>query len=109
SGRSDGVCERDKQTEHPWSACKKAPSVAVTRGWGSHDLLADLGNNAGDYPTNLIAHYLENWGRFTSRNICAVGYHNPKREKASGCYGIKSIEHHAFLPIDVSSIREHKT
>ncbi|MFB2950798.1 hypothetical protein, partial [Aeromonas veronii] len=33
--------------EHPWSACKKAPSVAVTRGWGSHDLLADLGNNAG--------------------------------------------------------------
>ncbi|MGL5031239.1 MAG: hypothetical protein ACRC5V_07695, partial [Aeromonas sp.] len=45
-GRSDGVCERNKQTEHPWSACKKAPSVAVTWGWGSHDLLADLGNNA---------------------------------------------------------------
>ncbi|MGL5031414.1 MAG: hypothetical protein ACRC5V_08610, partial [Aeromonas sp.] len=45
-GRSDGVCERNKQTEHPWSACKKAPSVAVTWGWGSHELLADLGNNA---------------------------------------------------------------
>ncbi|HGY1044870.1 TPA: hypothetical protein ACNUWH_003814, partial [Aeromonas salmonicida subsp. salmonicida] len=46
SGRSDGVCERDKQTEHPWSACQKAPSVTVTWGWGNHDLLADLGNNA---------------------------------------------------------------
>ncbi|EPC4036726.1 TPA: hypothetical protein ACNUUU_003396, partial [Aeromonas salmonicida subsp. salmonicida] len=39
-------CERDKQTEHPWSACQKAPSVTVTWGWGNHDLLADLGNNA---------------------------------------------------------------
>ncbi len=46
SGRSDGVSERDKQTEHPWSACQKAPSVTVTWGWGNHDLLADLGNNA---------------------------------------------------------------
>ncbi|MEL3920534.1 hypothetical protein, partial [Aeromonas enteropelogenes] len=25
---------------------QKASSVAVTQGWGSHDLLADLGNNA---------------------------------------------------------------
>ncbi|WP_217997169.1 hypothetical protein, partial [Aeromonas salmonicida] len=49
SGRSDGVCERDKQTEHPWSACQKAPSVTVTWGWGNHDLLADLGNNAVIY------------------------------------------------------------
>lgn len=32
--RSDGVCERDKQTEHPWSACKKAPRVAVTGAGG---------------------------------------------------------------------------
>ncbi|MGY3953824.1 cytochrome b, partial [Aeromonas salmonicida] len=29
------------------SACQKAPSVTVTWGWGNHDLLADLGNNAG--------------------------------------------------------------
>ncbi|MGY3953750.1 hypothetical protein ACW5WG_21025, partial [Aeromonas salmonicida] len=29
-----------------WSACQKAPSVTVTWGWGNHDLLADLGNNA---------------------------------------------------------------
>ncbi|MFQ1760932.1 hypothetical protein ACK37B_18715, partial [Aeromonas veronii] len=26
---------------------QKAPSVTVTWGWGSHDCLADLGNNAG--------------------------------------------------------------
>jgi hypothetical protein len=45
SKRNDGVYERDKQTEHPWYACKKAPSVAVTWGWGSHGLLADLGNS----------------------------------------------------------------
>ncbi|WP_429067880.1 hypothetical protein, partial [Aeromonas veronii] len=25
---------------------QKAPSVTVTWGWGSHDFLADLGNNA---------------------------------------------------------------
>ncbi|WP_343889283.1 hypothetical protein, partial [Aeromonas salmonicida] len=25
---------------------QKAPSVTVTWGWGNHDLLADLGNNA---------------------------------------------------------------
>lgn len=37
---SDGVCERDKQTEHPGSASQTAPSVAVTWGWGSHDLLS---------------------------------------------------------------------
>ncbi|MDF2274136.1 hypothetical protein P0R36_02885, partial [Aeromonas caviae] len=27
-------------------ACKEAPCVAVTWGWGSHDLLADFGNHA---------------------------------------------------------------
>ncbi|WP_447734065.1 hypothetical protein, partial [Aeromonas veronii] len=32
--------------EYPWPTCQKAPSVAVTWGWRSHDLLADLGNNA---------------------------------------------------------------
>ncbi|MGL5030579.1 MAG: hypothetical protein ACRC5V_04220, partial [Aeromonas sp.] len=57
-GRSDGVCERNKQTEHPWSACKKAPSVAVTWGWGSHDLLADLGNNAPIYLPLFTCHGL---------------------------------------------------
>ncbi|MEZ6939956.1 hypothetical protein ACB035_15715, partial [Aeromonas sp. S12(2024)] len=36
----------DKQTEQAWSASQKAPSVTVTWGWGSHDFLADLGNNA---------------------------------------------------------------
>jgi hypothetical protein len=36
----------NQQTEHPWSACQKAPSVAVTWGWGRCDLMADLGNNA---------------------------------------------------------------
>lgn len=46
SGGSNGVCECDKQTEHPWSACQKAPSVTVTWGWGSCVLTADLGNNA---------------------------------------------------------------
>ncbi|WP_221410667.1 hypothetical protein, partial [Aeromonas enteropelogenes] len=44
--RSHGVCKRHKQVEYPGPTCQKAPSVAVTRGWGSHDLLADLGNNA---------------------------------------------------------------
>ena len=29
-----------------YTACLKAPSVAVTWGWESHDLLVDLGNNA---------------------------------------------------------------
>ncbi|WP_221410663.1 hypothetical protein, partial [Aeromonas enteropelogenes] len=43
---SHGVCKRHKQVEYPGPTCQKAPSVAVTRGWGSHDLLADLGNNA---------------------------------------------------------------
>lgn len=34
SGRgSDDVCERDKQTEQPWSARQTTPSVAVTWGW----------------------------------------------------------------------------
>ncbi len=51
-GRGDGVRERDKQTERPWPAYQKAPSVTVTRGWGSHDLLADLGNNATVHTTN---------------------------------------------------------
>ncbi|MFQ2367671.1 hypothetical protein, partial [Aeromonas enteropelogenes] len=46
SGRSHGVCKRHKQTEYPGTTCQKASSVAVTQGWGSHDLLADLGNNA---------------------------------------------------------------
>ena len=32
--------------EYPWSTCQKAPSVAVTRGWGSWCLMVDLGNNA---------------------------------------------------------------
>ncbi len=36
----------DEQTECPWPTCQKAPSVALTRGWERHDLLADLGNNA---------------------------------------------------------------
>ena len=44
-GRGDDVYERNEQTEHPWTTCKKAPNVAVTWGWESHDLLADLGNN----------------------------------------------------------------
>ncbi|MFM5466245.1 hypothetical protein ACET66_19865, partial [Aeromonas simiae] len=51
----DGVCERDKQTEHPGSACQTAPIVAVTRGWGSHDLLADLGNNAPNYELKHVS------------------------------------------------------
>jgi len=47
SGRgSDGVCWCNQQTEHPWSACQKAPSVTVTWGWGSCGLMVDLGNNA---------------------------------------------------------------
>ena len=34
--RSDnGLCWCDKQTEHPWPAGQKAPSVTVTWGWGS--------------------------------------------------------------------------
>lgn len=45
SRRRDGVCERDKHTEHPWSASRTAPSVAVTWGFGSHGLLTDLGSN----------------------------------------------------------------
>ncbi len=39
---SDGVCWCNQQTEHPWSTCQKAPSVAVTRGWGSYIITADL-------------------------------------------------------------------
>ncbi len=46
SGRSHGVCQRHKPAEYLGSACQKASSVAVTRSWGSHDLLADLGNLA---------------------------------------------------------------
>lgn len=42
---SDGVCECDKQTEHPRPAGQKTPSVTVTWGWGSYVLTADLGNN----------------------------------------------------------------
>ena len=57
-GRSDGVCKRDKQIEYPGSACQTAPSVAVTWGWGGHDLRADLGNNA---PTHLFAPSLDHW------------------------------------------------
>ncbi|MEI4996192.1 hypothetical protein, partial [Aeromonas caviae] len=34
------------QTEYPWSACQKAPSVTVTWGWGSCGLMVDLGNSA---------------------------------------------------------------
>lgn len=50
SGRGgDGVCGCNQQTEHSWYASQKAPSVAVTWGRGSHDFLADLGNNAA-YP-----------------------------------------------------------
>ncbi|WP_231867098.1 hypothetical protein, partial [Aeromonas enteropelogenes] len=41
-----GVCQRHKQAEYPGPTCQKTSSVAVTQGWGSHDLLADLGNNA---------------------------------------------------------------
>ncbi|WP_459576356.1 hypothetical protein, partial [Aeromonas enteropelogenes] len=41
-----GVCKCHKQVEYPGPTCQKASSVAVTQGWGSHDLLADLGNNA---------------------------------------------------------------
>ncbi len=46
SGRNHGVCQRHKPVEYLGSACQKASSVAVTRSWGSHDLLADLGNLA---------------------------------------------------------------
>ncbi|WP_429213691.1 hypothetical protein, partial [Aeromonas veronii] len=35
---------------------QKAPSVAVTWGWRSHDLLADLGNNAVLKWFDLINH-----------------------------------------------------
>ncbi len=45
-GGSDGVCWCNQQTEPPWSACQKAPSVTVTWGWGSRGLMVDLGNNA---------------------------------------------------------------
>ncbi|MFM5043708.1 hypothetical protein, partial [Aeromonas caviae] len=41
-----GVCQCHKQTEYPWSACQKAPSVTVTWGWGSCGLMVDLGNSA---------------------------------------------------------------
>ncbi|MGL5110782.1 MAG: hypothetical protein ACRC7J_17240, partial [Vibrio ordalii] len=46
SGRGHGLRVCDEQTEYPWPICQKAPSVALTRGWERHDLLADLGNNA---------------------------------------------------------------
>ncbi|WP_323886621.1 hypothetical protein, partial [Aeromonas allosaccharophila] len=45
------VC--DEQTECPWSACQKAPSVAVTWGWGSCGLMVDLGNNAHGETKNI--------------------------------------------------------
>ncbi|MGY3953748.1 hypothetical protein ACW5WG_21015, partial [Aeromonas salmonicida] len=54
-----------------WSACQKAPSVTVTWGWGNHDLLADLGNNAAKkefaaffilYPLFIIKYKSESWG-----------------------------------------------
>ncbi|MGY3952707.1 hypothetical protein ACW5WG_15190, partial [Aeromonas salmonicida] len=41
-----------------WSACQKAPSVTVTWGWGNHDLLADLGNNASFCVTGPIRWHL---------------------------------------------------
>uniref|UniRef100_UPI003B9ED3FB hypothetical protein n=1 Tax=Aeromonas veronii TaxID=654 RepID=UPI003B9ED3FB len=41
----DLVDHYNKQAEYYGHACQKAPSVVVTKGWGSHDLLADLGNN----------------------------------------------------------------
>ncbi|WP_421241201.1 hypothetical protein, partial [Aeromonas enteropelogenes] len=47
---------------------QKAPSVAVTRGWGSHDLLADLGNNA---PLHRIIYRLH--FRVES-NLLTIGY-----------------------------------
>ncbi|WP_343889658.1 ZIP family metal transporter, partial [Aeromonas salmonicida] len=34
--------------------CQKAPSVTVTWGWGNHDLLADLGNNAVAIASGLL-------------------------------------------------------
>jgi hypothetical protein len=43
---------RDRVVKGPWPACQKAPSVVVTWGWGSHDLLADLGNNADSNSLN---------------------------------------------------------
>ncbi|MEH8151132.1 hypothetical protein, partial [Aeromonas veronii] len=36
---------------------QKAPSVTVTWGWGSHDFLADLGNNALFAATPASQHY----------------------------------------------------
>lgn len=41
--RSNDVCERYKQTEHPWFASKKAPRVTAIWVWVSQ---ANLGNNA---------------------------------------------------------------
>ncbi|MGY3953819.1 hypothetical protein ACW5WG_21505, partial [Aeromonas salmonicida] len=49
-----------------WSACQKAPSVTVTWGWGNHDLLADLGNNAS-YSSS----------RFLCRKPCKIFRHRP--------------------------------
>ncbi|WP_421187336.1 hypothetical protein, partial [Aeromonas enteropelogenes] len=37
---------------------QKTSSVAVTQGWGSHDLLADLGNNA-TFTTNSDGQFCE--------------------------------------------------
>ncbi|MGS3153272.1 hypothetical protein ACB268_21345, partial [Aeromonas sanarellii] len=62
------VCKRHKQTEYLGPTCQKAPSVEVTWGWGSHDLLADLGNNAVRTMTGLIDEMMAHgnpwsWGR----------------------------------------------
>ena len=46
SGRSDGLCVCGEQTERPWSASEKTPSVAISWDWGCCALKADLGNNA---------------------------------------------------------------
>ncbi|WP_218972403.1 hypothetical protein, partial [Aeromonas caviae] len=48
-----GVCQCHKQTEYPWSACQKAPSVTVTWGWGSCGLMVDLGNSAATTLLNI--------------------------------------------------------
>ncbi|MFM5091951.1 hypothetical protein ACEUBY_21110, partial [Aeromonas caviae] len=51
-----GVCQCHKQTEYPWSACQKAPSVTVTWGWGSCGLMVDLGNSAFQGKCEQVSH-----------------------------------------------------
>lgn len=70
SGRgSDDVCERDKQTEQPWSARQTTPSVAVTWGWGSSALTADLGNNASLIPTSIALIWIFHCKQLMARSI----------------------------------------